>query len=97
MSATEQQMQRAREYAANANDEHHPNWAQLCRGGAYDDDREVQIVLAAIIDGDRREAELVAALRALLADTQHSKHNCGDPDCPVDAARAAIAKHEAGK
>lgn len=36
--------------------------------------------------------ELLEALHNLLADTQHSKHKCDDPDCPVEAARAVIAK-----
>ena len=40
-------------------------------------------------------AELLAALKGLLADTQHSKHNCGDDDCPVDIARKVVAKAEA--
>lgn len=33
---------------------------------------------------------LRSALRDLLADTPHADHNCGDPDCPVDRARAAL-------
>ena len=36
-------------------------------------------------------AAVVEALSALLNDTQHSEHACGDPDCPVDFARAALA------
>ena len=35
---------------------------------------------------------LVAALRNLLADTQHAEHNCGDEDYPVAKARALLAK-----
>ena len=30
------------------------------------------------------------ALRNLLQDTQHDHHNCGDADCPVLLARAAL-------
>lgn len=38
---------------------------------------------------DERDA-LRKVLIALLADTQHIKHNCDDPDCPVDLARATL-------
>jgi len=38
---------------------------------------------------------LVEALDGLLEDTQHATHHCGDPDCPVDAARAALARAKA--
>jgi hypothetical protein len=38
---------------------------------------------------DERDA-LRKVLIALLADTQHIMHNCSDPDCPVDLARAAL-------
>jgi hypothetical protein len=40
---------------------------------------------------DERE-ELRAALRGLLADTQHVRHHCEDHDCPVEAARAALGE-----
>lgn len=33
---------------------------------------------------------LRAALRDLLADTQHARHACGDPDCPAARARAVL-------
>lgn len=36
--------------------------------------------------------DLLEALRELLDDTQHSTHDCGDDDCPVRRARAAIVK-----
>ena len=36
-------------------------------------------------------AALVEALDDLLADTQHATHDCGDDDCPVRRARAALA------
>lgn len=36
-------------------------------------------------------ARMREALAGLLADTQHSGHKCGDNDCPVAAARAALA------
>lgn len=36
--------------------------------------------------------ELVQALQSLLADTQHAEHSCDDDGCPVQQARAAIAK-----
>lgn len=35
---------------------------------------------------------LRAALRELLGDTQHAAHACGDPDCPVDRARALLTE-----
>ena len=35
---------------------------------------------------------LRAALRGLLADTQHAEHDCGDADCPVALARAALGQ-----
>lgn len=42
--------------------------------------------------------ELLAALKALLEDTQHADHpDCESGPCPVRDARAAIAKVEAGK
>ena len=47
-------------------------------------------------DTDRIEAlnaevaRLREALKDLLEDTQHSKHHCGDEDCPVDRARDAL-------
>lgn len=40
--------------------------------------------------------QLQEALRALLEDTQHSDHNCGDPDCPVDAARQLLPEQSSG-
>lgn len=39
---------------------------------------------------DPRIVELEAALRGLLADTQHKDHYCGDEDCPVAVAKAAL-------
>lgn len=36
---------------------------------------------------------LRAALRGLLADTQHAEHRCGDEDCPVAIARAALREN----
>lgn len=42
-------------------------------------------------------AELVEALKNLLNDTQHSEHFCGDPNCPVANAIAALAKAEGGE
>lgn len=42
-------------------------------------------------DSLRAEVEqLRAALQGLLNDTQHSLHDCGDADCPVAIARAAL-------
>lgn len=35
--------------------------------------------------------KLRAALVALLADTQHVHHKCGDDDCPVLMAQRALA------
>jgi hypothetical protein len=35
-------------------------------------------------------AALVVALDDLLADTQHATHDCGDDDCPVRRAHAAL-------
>lgn len=46
-------------------------------------------------DQNAKLQAVVDALRGLLADTQHSKHYCGDEDCPVDIARKAIAALEA--
>ena len=41
-------------------------------------------------------AELLEALKDLLADTQHADHHCDDAAwCPVMKARATIAKAEA--
>lgn len=37
-----------------------------------------------------RVKELEEALRNLLRDTQHRNHDCGDTDCPVALARAAL-------
>jgi hypothetical protein len=43
-------------------------------------------------------AALVEALDELLADTQHATHDCGDDDCPVLRAHAALALYrEAGR
>ena len=36
--------------------------------------------------------ELLEALKALVQDSQHAEHDCGDRDCPVLKARALIAK-----
>jgi hypothetical protein len=41
------------------------------------------------------DTELAQALRGLLADTQHAEHVCADERCPVAAARAALAEHDA--
>lgn len=43
-----------------------------------------------LAEKDAEIARLREALAGLLNDTQHSEHNCGDPQCPVDAARAAL-------
>lgn len=37
-----------------------------------------------------RVDRLEYALRALLSDTQHSDHDCGSADCPVELARKAL-------
>ncbi len=34
------------------------------------------------------------ALKDLLEDTQHVDHNCGDEDCPVANARAALGEKQ---
>ena len=57
----------------------------------FDEDSADEQV-ADVEDGAR--APLVAALRAVLDDTQHVGHDCGDPECPVDAARAALSREE---
>lgn len=41
-------------------------------------------------------AALVEALDELLADTQHATHDCGDADCPVRRAHAALALYNKG-
>lgn len=41
-------------------------------------------------------AALVEALDELLADTQHATHDCGDDDCPVRRAHAALALYNKG-
>ena len=38
--------------------------------------------------------ELLEALKALVQDSQHAEHDCGDRDCPVLKARALITKAE---
>lgn len=43
-----------------------------------------------IVNLQAERVDLREALRALLEDTQHSDHNCGDPDCPVDQARQLL-------
>jgi predicted RNase H-like nuclease (RuvC/YqgF family) len=40
---------------------------------------------------------LAEALDVLLADTQHSDHNCGDELCPVDEARRVLTKFNEAK
>lgn len=52
----------------------------------------------AIVTPPATVAALVEALDDLLADTQHATHDCGDDDCPVRRARAALALYrEAGR
>lgn len=46
------------------------------------------------IRAKRRSSELLSALKDLLEDTQHSTHNCGDPDCCVAVARRLVAEIE---
>lgn len=53
---------------------------------------EVEAFLAAADEIER----LRAALRGLLTDTQHAEHDCGDEDCPVAVARAALGKNNHG-
>jgi len=36
--------------------------------------------------------DLLEALEELMEDTQHKHHDCGNDDCPVRRARAAIAR-----
>lgn len=36
--------------------------------------------------------KVMTALTALLEDTQHSEHSCGDKHCPVAAARRLVKK-----
>ena len=55
-----------------------------------DTKREVAFITLAVNHHDA----LVAALRNLLADTQHAEHNCGDEDCPVAKARALLPTME---
>lgn len=52
---------------------------------------------AAILELLAINAELAEALKNLLNDTQHSEHFCGDPNCPVANAIAALAKAEGGE
>ena len=50
------------------------------------------VALQAEIDALRATvARLRRALQNLLEDTQHARHRCDDVDCPVAAARAALA------
>lgn len=72
--------------------------AERVRREEYHRNRSARVarVRIAVEDADeieRREAErdlLRVALRALLADTQHAGHDCGDHDCPVAMARQAL-------
>lgn len=50
---------------------------------------EAKVKIATI---EAENAELRSALSGLLADTQHSDHDCGDEGCPVDIARNALNK-----
>lgn len=51
---------------------------------AIQTDADIELIAAA--------PDLIDALEALLEDTQHAEHDCGDPDCPVRKARAALEK-----
>lgn len=60
-------------------------------------DKEGLLILLAMTEdvaaGHQERAEMLrTALRNLLADTQHANHNCGDADCPVALARAALTE-----
>ncbi len=46
------------------------------------------------VEYEMRILELEIALTRLLKDTQHSKYNCGDLDCPVDFARRILLESE---
>lgn len=49
---------------------------------------------------DKAEDKLraaVEALEALLNDSQHSDHECGDDRCPVDSARKVLTKLKGGE
>lgn len=68
-----------------------------CDADTYHQDSVVEYLTdncmsAAPPDLAARVAELEAALRNLLNDTQHSEHHCGDEACPVSIARAVLAK-----
>jgi hypothetical protein len=65
--ATPAQMWWAREYAALMYGRlSMPGMSHQFREGALDNSVDVKIVLAAIIDGDAREARLLAALEAMV-------------------------------
>lgn len=49
---------------------------------------------AAVVALADRVESLESVLGALLEDTQHADHRCGDPDCIVDIARRVLAETE---
>lgn len=87
--------------------QYHPEHDPLHIVGNVDQGAHGDMIFTVIVDevggGDRASAnarliaaapDLLEALQDLLDDTQHATHNCGDTveNCPVLAARAAIAK-----
>ena len=75
------------------------NEVEIAQGGTNGPTIKLRAALAALEaelaappDLAARVAELEAALRNLLNDTQHSEHHCGDEACPVSIARAVLAK-----
>jgi len=105
--ATPAQMWWAREYAALMYGRlSMPGMSHQFREGALDNSVDVKIVLAAIIDGDAREARLLAALEGLA---QHAENRIQDGkeigasvwrialEDIVREARAAIAAAKGGR
>lgn len=67
-------------------------WLYLEAAGAEDKEHTniLNEIAARIEDLSAENERLREALRELLEDSQHVDHNCGDEDCPVLNARAAL-------
>lgn len=82
-----------------------PNWEHVIEFSAYQQLEEklncykdhAEMMKEAWDKAEDKLRAAVEALEALLNDSQHSDHECGDDRCPVDSARKVLTKLKGGE